>query len=454
MSYVGVDLHKKVIRICVIRLEGNARKVVCSRRFSCQDVAVIRAFFEKLGPFQVAVEATASYEWFVKLAEPFASKVVLAHPKKLRIIAESTHKTDKIDARILAELLALDMIPQAYRPTPRQREHRVLVRYRYYLQRRTVSLRSKIRRVLANYNADFSELFSTAGLAQLEKIEVSQADRFVLGELVEQWKEYVRRLKTADERLEQFGKDAKMPIAEREAREILASFPCTGAVTIDVVLSELADASRFRSLKKGVSYAGLAPGIRESAGKVKELHITKEGSPLLRWALLQLGWRLVNKVAYWRNMFTRLQQRTGKKKAIVAVAGRAFRAMLAMLHSGQRYRFGGPEGVSEQQSGLGLSHEGPKVEKTAKATSRDRAQASKPRDTAATIVQSSRPNARSREDAKPRSAKRKEADTQPASLPPSGPAPALGSHPCGALSSGQATSSKAHNKHKVKRRGK
>jgi transposase len=446
LSYVGVDLHKKVIRICIIRLEGNKRKVVCSRRFSCQDVAGITAFFRELGRFQVVVEATASYEWFVKLVEPLADKVVLAHPKKLRIIAESTHKTDKVDARILAELLAMDAIPKAYRPTPRQREYRVLVRYRYYLQRRTVSLRSKIRRILANYNADCKDLFSVAGLAYLEKVEVSKADRFVLGELVQQWKESVRRLRTAEKELEAFGKDEKMPIAEREGREILASFPCMGPVTIDVILSELADASRFRSQKKGVSYAGLAPGVRESAGKVRELHITKEGSRLLRWALVQLAWRLVNKVAYWKNIFERLRQRTGKKKAVIAVARRAFTVILAMLQSGQKYRFGGPGNASGRDNGLGLSQKSPKVEKLSQPARCDRTKPSKLGPNAAPVGKSQRPTSRPRGEEK-----RRKADSGSALPPPSGPAPALGSHPCVALSSGQATGSQAHKKGKVKR---
>ena len=84
MSFVGVDLHKQVIQICVIRLEGNQRRVVCSRRLACRDVAAILTFFRGLGPFRVVVEATASYEWFVKLIEPLADEIVLAHPKKLR----------------------------------------------------------------------------------------------------------------------------------------------------------------------------------------------------------------------------------------------------------------------------------------------------------------------------------------------------------------------------------
>src|SRR5690242_1278936 len=103
------------------------RKVTHRRTFACCEAEAIRAFFAGLGTFRVAVEATASYEWFVALIEPVADRVVLANPKELRVIAESAKKTDKLDAQVLAEFLARDMIPEAHRPTPRQREHRALV---------------------------------------------------------------------------------------------------------------------------------------------------------------------------------------------------------------------------------------------------------------------------------------------------------------------------------------
>jgi len=336
MKYVGVDLHKKVISICVVVLEGRKRKVVARKRFACPDVEGICRFFRELGGFQAVVEATASYEWFVGLVERLADRVVLAHPKKLRVIAQSKHKTDKIDAWILAEFLALDMIPESYRPTPRQREHRALVRYRYYVQKRTVSVRNKMRHILANYNADVKELFTARGLEYLAEQKVSAADRFVLNRLLQEWREHGRRLKEADQQLEAFGR--KAPVAEKEARRVVETFPLLGSVTADIVLSEVGDAKRFRSLKRAASFAGLAPGFRESAGRRKDGGITKEGPRLLRWAMIQLAWRLVGRTAYWGGIFERLQRRTGKKKAIVAVARRAFCVIVSMLRSGQAYR--------------------------------------------------------------------------------------------------------------------
>jgi len=67
----------------------------------------------------------------------------------------------------------------------------------------------------------------------------------------------------------------------------LESMPCVGLVTIEVVLAEAGDIRRFGSQRKATAYAGLAPGIRESAGKAKQLGITKQGSQLLRTTLVE-----------------------------------------------------------------------------------------------------------------------------------------------------------------------
>jgi transposase len=333
MNFVGIDLHKKTISLCLVNQE---REVLNRKRFSCNEPERIVAFFEEIRPFEAVVEATASYEWLVGLIEPLADRVLLAHPKKMRIIAESTRKSDKLDAQVLAEFLALDMIPQAYRPSKRQRAHRILARQRSYISRRLTSVRNKIRRILSNYNADQKDLFTETGLVYLSKTSVIEADRFVLDQLVVEFRLYTEQLKEADHRLEAFAREA--PAQEAEARAILATIPKVGPVTIDVVLSELADVSRFRSQKKVCAYAGLVPGQRESAGRSRELGITKEGSGRLRWVLVQAAWRLVNTSARWRHVFEGILKRRGKKKAIVAVARRLLCVMVSMLESGQSYR--------------------------------------------------------------------------------------------------------------------
>lgn len=336
MFFVGIDLHKKTITVCVVNQE---RVVIQRKTFACSDTERIRRFFAELDRFQAVIEATASYEWLWLLLEPLASRLVLAHPKKLRIIAESTRKSDRLDAQVLAEFLALDMIPQAYRPTPRQRQHRRLVRQRCFLRRRATSARTKIRQILADSNADRPDLFTQRGLAYLSAVAVPEADRFVLDQLRASWQHTMEQLRQADKCLRAFANAA--PLREQEARLVLKSVPGIGPLTADVVLSELGDIDRFRSLGEVAAYAGLVPGQRSSAGKTHQLGLTKDGSRLLRWALVEAAWRLVRRSGRWQRRFDRLQQRCGKKKAIVAIARRLLGVLVAVWRSGEAYRLAG-----------------------------------------------------------------------------------------------------------------
>lgn len=335
MKYVGVDLHKQIIVLCVVVVVGGRRQVAKRHRLSCRLVEEIRQVFAELGAFQVSVEATAAYEWFLELVEPMADRIVLVHPRKMRIIAESRRKTDKLDAQILAEFLAADELPEAWRPTPRVREHRALVRQRDQHRRRITSVKCRLRNVLAHYNADVSRLFTAAGREHVSKTALIPAHRFVVDQL---WAalDFHRSQRGAVERqLEQFATQA--PVAEREARAVLATVPGVGPVTTEVILSELGDIRRFRAQNDVTQYAGLAPTVRESAGHRHSGGITKEGSPLLRHAMVELAWRLVEKTRRWGFLYEKLKARCGAKKAIVAVARRILCVIVSLLKSGQRY---------------------------------------------------------------------------------------------------------------------
>lgn len=335
MKYVGIDLHKKTIVICVVNKE---RIVQQRKRFLCIDVVGIQAWFAKLGSFRFVVEATASYEWLVQLLEPLADAWVLAHPGKMRVIAESTKKSDKLDAQTLAEFLALDMIPRAFRPTARQREHRKLVRHRTKCQQRVSHLKCRIRHVAASYNADHRGLFQEDHLQDLQqRPELSGADRFVLREQVREYEQSMQRLKAARAELKRFGEQGSA--AEQTQRAILRSAPGIGEVVSEVVLAELGDGARFDSLKDATAYAGLAPGKRESDGKRKDLPITKQGSALLRWAMVEAAWVAVAQSVRWRGVYEALKRRRQSKRAIIAVARRLLAVLVSMLKSGTKYRW-------------------------------------------------------------------------------------------------------------------
>jgi transposase len=213
----------------------------------------------------------------------------------------------------------------------------VLVRHRRWLSSRITAVKAKLRNKLAQYNADIAELFTRRGETYLANLALSASDRFEATSLQQQLEFFQRQLREVDAELAAFAQTA--PLAEREAREILESIPLVGPVTIDVVLSELGEWRRFRGARAVVDFAGLSPGVRQSSDRRHELSITKEGSRLLRWALIQAAWRLANRSPRWARVYYRLQKNTGsKKKAIVGVARQLLCVMFSMLQSGQTYR--------------------------------------------------------------------------------------------------------------------
>ncbi len=336
MRFIGADLHKKSITFCVVKLVSGKVQVVHRRRILCSQPGKIEQYLKSHQPYQVVVEATIGYDWFAELAGQTAERTVVAHAGKLRVIAESTRKTDKIDAYVLAELLAKDMIPEAWRPSPRIRQHRSLVRRRAKIQSRITSIKNTMRGIMTRYNADRQDLFSKCGWNTAMQTRLLATERWLLEDLKEDLAQSVTRLAKLDARLSEFASMANDK--EAEARALLATIPGVGPVTIEVVLAELGDWERFRCADAVASFAGLDPGVRQSDGKRYELKLSKSGSPLLRWIMIQLSHRLKRTSSRWKAVFERISKKAGKKKATCAVARRLMLVMYAVLRDGRPYQ--------------------------------------------------------------------------------------------------------------------
>jgi len=228
------------------------------------------------------------------------------------------------------------MIPEAWRATPRVRQHRSLVRRRQKIQSRITSIKNTIRGILTRYNADRRDLFTKLGRLATKKLQLLGEERWLLEDLWEDLEEAKARLEKVEDRLVRFAGAA--PLREREARAVLATLPGVGAVTIEVLLAELGDWERFGCGDAVVAFAGLAPGVRESDGRRHDLHLTKAGSPLLRWVLIQLAHRVKRTSGRWQAVFEQLSRRVGKKKATCAIARRLLLVIFAMLRDGKAYQ--------------------------------------------------------------------------------------------------------------------
>ena len=204
-------------------------------------------------------------------------------------------------------------------------------------------IKNTARGVLTRYNQDRANLFSVAGREHVEGLGdiLLQEDAWVLDDLFDELKEQTARLKKVEKRLEEFAQSA--PLREREARAVLDTMPGVGLVTIETILAELGDWTRFKNGAAVVSYAGLDPGVRDSDGRRKGLKITKAGSPLLRWVMIQPAHRM-KRTSRWGRVFEQISRRAGKKKATVAMARRLLTVIFAMLRDGREYQMAADEG--------------------------------------------------------------------------------------------------------------
>lgn len=333
MKSIGIDLHKRIIVACVM---NDKREIVSEKKFRNDQREEMKSYFKSFQPFQAAFEATAAYDWFYELLTPLAKRVAIAHPKRLRIIAESKKKSDKVDAQVLAQFLALDILPESHCPSPFMKGYRELVRFRCQMQSRITSIKNRIRNILSRSNQDRKDLFSREGRAWLTHVKLKETARFQIDRLLEELALFETHKKETEEKIRAYTK--KAPARVTEALALVRTIPGVGEITADVVVSELGDVNRFPSQKDVCSYAGLAPGRRQTAEREINLPITKEGSRLLRWILVEAAWNAVRYSQKWERMYTTLCERTrNPNKAIVAVARKLLCVIYALLRDGRPY---------------------------------------------------------------------------------------------------------------------
>ena len=276
--------------------------------------------------------------------------MILANPKKLRVIAESTKKTDRLDAQILTEFLVLDMIPRAYQPTPRQREHRTLVRHRRFLQSRISSVRSKVHHILSNYNADRKDLFSAqGGPAYFKEVPFGDADRFVINNCGPSG----RRRRSARGRAE----DSLRPSWPRR-RRAKEERTCSGRPRSGfrgkrggiprVALSEAVPHRRGRGCLRG----GGAGGAAERGEVGQGYEVTREAPDCCggRW---WVGLAAGPEQPEMGGEVAGLKERKGKERAIVAVARKLLCVLYAMLRTRTRYKIVTTEAKAPRTPGSG-----------------------------------------------------------------------------------------------------
>jgi hypothetical protein len=183
MKYLGVDCHKRKSFLTAMDQEG----AVIGRWNIPNEGKELDQIFAKIGnDFSAVLEASSTWPVMFDLLEERVSKVVLAHPLKVKAIAEARIKSDKIDSGILAHLLRADLIPEAYAPSKETRFKKGLLRYRAALVQMQTSVKNRIHMVLTRNHVPMqeqdaiSDLFGTKGREYLVRVPLGGSDKEIV----------------------------------------------------------------------------------------------------------------------------------------------------------------------------------------------------------------------------------------------------------------------------------
>jgi transposase len=311
MWHVGIDLHREFVVMAAVRDNGEIMEPV---KIACRETEAIVEVLRSLAPFRAVIEASGTYRWLYDLLRPHGT-VLLAHPARLRAMIIRRSKTDKLDAQLLANLLRINQIPLAYVPPEPYQRLRDLVRYRAKLGQDRAEAKIKLRDMLARQNllSPYKTPFGPRGLAWFRNQDFGQVGNMLRDELLARLWHYDRQIAAFDKELEQCQ-------AEFPQTEAISDIYGIGPYSALLIVAELGEVERFRTAKQIGAYAGLTSRVHQSGGHCYQGSITRQGSPWLRWILVEAAIKTVREDVALKNFYTRIRKRSGVKIARVAVA--------------------------------------------------------------------------------------------------------------------------------------
>jgi transposase len=321
-QYVGIDFHRR--RSVIVRMNAAGERLAVTRVNN--DPLAISAAVAEAGPEpEVVIEATYGWYWVVDLLQFLGATVHLANPNALNW-GERRIKNDVIDATDLADMLRLNRLPEAWIAPPPIRELRELVRYRAKLVRLRSGLKAQVHAVMAKEGVVpiVSDMFCAAGKAQLDAMEL--APNYALR--VESLRDLIA---IYDREVAMLERDIHRHLRHHRGYTAVQAINGIGRTIAAVLVAEIGDIERFPNPETLCSWAGLTPKHKESDVKTRRGEITKQGSRLVRWCLIE-GIARYHGGPTLATRYHRIAQRRGVNKARVAIA----RKVLTLVYYGLR----------------------------------------------------------------------------------------------------------------------
>ena len=346
--FIGLDVHKNSITAVFLSQDGT---LLARRRFSTSSLPQFAASLSQSD--SVALEATSGAYAVASVIKRHTPNVHLCHPAVTRLVATNRFKSDKIDAKILADLLRTNYLPEVWMPDEKTQLLRRRLSHRASLVKMRTQTKNRIHSILRRnlINHRFSDLFGRAGLAFLKDLQLPEDERWQLDRELE-------LLETLNQQIEATDREIAKLVWSDERVRLLMTIPGIDYVTASAVVAAIGDAKRFASGKKVASYFGLCPSLYESGERSYKGRITKHGRGMVRWLLVQAAWIAVRRAGPLRAFYRRVSARRGKQVAIVGVARKLAVLCWRMLMSGEACRWMREVSVEEKEARLRIKATG------------------------------------------------------------------------------------------------
>ena len=326
--FIGIDYHKRSSTVTLGDRDGN---VVCQERL-VNDEQILRKFFGPYHGAKCAVESSRAFEWLVDLLVELGLEVVVCHPRQVKLIAQTAFKTDKRDSKTLMLLLAKDFLPTSYYATAEERALRERLRWRVQLVRNVTRTKLRIHALLDKEHKGWNkkDLFRKTGRKYIAEVQLSAPRRALVDKAV-------RILNFLEAELEIEENWIAKEVKRRPDAQLLMTAPGIGQLSALVLIAELGDVSRFRRAERVPAYLGMVPR-EDSSGDIRRLgKITKQGSSLVRWLLIQDAWRAIDTDWQLKMKFAQISKRRGRNVAIVAIARKLAEIAYCILRDKKPY---------------------------------------------------------------------------------------------------------------------
>lgn len=333
--YVGMDVHKRIVIVCILSEVG---KRLLQLRVRCTREALIEFAERSLEPDDhVVLEATTNTWAVVDLLTPYVNRVVVSNPMQTRAIASAKVKTDRIDARVLANLLRSGYLPEVWQPDGETRRLRCLSYRRASLVGDRTAVKNRLHATLAQrlIEVPFSTLFSTKGLGWLQALDLDEDTRQILDS-------DLRLLEGLDREIERLELQMASLAYQSEPVRLLMTLPGFNMTAAQGLMAAWGDISRFRDADHAASYLGVVPSVRQSASRSYYGRITKQGNSNARWLLVQAAQHVDRNPGPLGVFFRRLAKKKGRNVAVVATARKLAVIAWHMLKNNEPYRYAIP----------------------------------------------------------------------------------------------------------------